>query len=367
MLVGPILDANVVAYWRLNETSGSVVADSVGTYPLTASGSPAIVDGQFNKGRRFIDNTQVIAGSGNVAAENVFKAAFTLDWWMRVEGDPVGGGVVFHFVQGFPREWCQLVVASGQLHHQFRSGATSYQGPGYTLPTLNVFHCYGLRQRSVGGSNYATELFMNGYLAHTYLASAPAPNTFTGAGWGIGRYFNTPANSMPMTAHSFRLSNVARTDAEMLETYRLGSNIIPPPIFPIEDSKGLAVTGTDCYAFPDLRESLALHDGPRMMADVLARRLTTRKGSLSFHPSYGIDLRDYLNDEMNDGLLFAMKSEIEGECENDERVLEADATVTYYQDTKSVRVSIAGVTAEGPFSMVLAVSAVSVDLLKEIA
>lgn len=124
-------------------------------------------------------------------------------------------------------------------------------------------------------------------------------------------------------------------------------------------------TGIDCYAFPDLEEGLELHSGPRLMADVLARRLTTRKGTLSFYPSYGIDLRDYLNESVDDAILFAIKSEVEAECEQDERVLEAEARVLYDSDNQALSVSVTGSSAEGPFSLILRITALDVSLLSE--
>lgn len=121
--------------------------------------------------------------------------------------------------------------------------------------------------------------------------------------------------------------------------------------------------GSDIVAIPDLDPTFSPVTGPRVVAQAIARRLSTPRGSLPFYPNYGIDVRDYLNERITVGSLAQIRRDVESECMADERVRSADVSAAHNTETGEMRLTVSGTTLDGPFSLVLGVSAVSVTLL----
>lgn len=123
--------------------------------------------------------------------------------------------------------------------------------------------------------------------------------------------------------------------------------------------------GSDVSTFPDLDPTFSPITGRRAVGEAIARRLETpRGGGLFYNPAYGYDLRSAMNSAQSPSSLAAIAAAVENEAVQDERVSAATATVTLDNATNIMRVSLALETAEGPFALVLAISAVSVDVLK---
>lgn len=101
--------------------------------------------------------------------------------------------------------------------------------------------------------------------------------------------------------------------------------------------------------------------GPSVVLHAVARRFVTPRGSLWWAPDSGLDVRRWLLDGVRLQDLPTYEAQIVTEAERDERVLSADATVTFADDVLTIELSLT--LAEGTFSLVLAVSAVSASLL----
>src|SRR5262249_10221601 len=101
--------------------------------------------------------------------------------------------------------------------------------------------------------------------------------------------------------------------------------------------------------------------GLRNVGNNLCRRLQTIRGSLPWDPDCGYDLRSLLRGSLTVGELSRASAALAGEGEKDERVEAASARVVADQGT--LRVTIEIDTAQGPFSLVLAVNDVTVELL----
>ncbi len=121
--------------------------------------------------------------------------------------------------------------------------------------------------------------------------------------------------------------------------------------------------GSDVSTFPDLDPSFSTLTGPRVVAEAIARRLSTPRGSLPFYPDYGIDIRSWVNETITRGKLAQFRRDLEAECVKDERVLTADASLAFNVKTNDMQIAITITTADGPFSLVLGVTAVTVALL----
>jgi phage baseplate assembly protein W len=121
--------------------------------------------------------------------------------------------------------------------------------------------------------------------------------------------------------------------------------------------------GVDTSAVPDLDLLFVPQTGPRVLAEAIARRLSTPRGGLFYDPSYGLDLRDYLNAKFGRGDETRLRAAIANECIKDERILSADATVSLNVALQTLTLSLKLTTANGPFSLTLAISAVTTTIL----
>lgn len=120
--------------------------------------------------------------------------------------------------------------------------------------------------------------------------------------------------------------------------------------------------GSDISTLPDLDPNLGLVTGNTAVAEACYRRLMTPRGSYSWDPTYGLYIRGMLNETMSDQRIATWQREIANELEKDERVLNANATIT--RNGTSIAISIEILTANGPFSFVLGVSSVTVSILQ---
>jgi hypothetical protein len=103
----------------------------------------------------------------------------------------------------------------------------------------------------------------------------------------------------------------------------------------------------------------------RIVAEAVARRLITSRGGLLDDPNYGFDITGFINDDMSQLDIANLKGSIKSECEKDERVNRADVTMVVPPNgTGAYLITIFLETNDGPFSLVLSVSSVTIDILK---
>ncbi len=111
----------------------------------------------------------------------------------------------------------------------------------------------------------------------------------------------------------------------------------------------------------DIDPFFGLVSGLRGLAQALARRMVTPRGSLLDDDSYGYDLRSRLNDNLKPADLSALGTIVQRELEADERVESATISLSLAGDVLRVVARI--VASVGAFRLVLAVSAVTVEIL----
>lgn len=102
--------------------------------------------------------------------------------------------------------------------------------------------------------------------------------------------------------------------------------------------------------------------GNMVVAEALARRFYTPRGRLIGYPNYGYDLTQYVNADLSPRDLAGIRAGVEAECLKDPRVESVSAVVALESDG-ALRVTINAIGAAGPFTLVLAVSAVTVTIL----
>jgi hypothetical protein len=120
--------------------------------------------------------------------------------------------------------------------------------------------------------------------------------------------------------------------------------------------------GTDISCVNDFAPDGRITSGRHILAEAICRRLITPRGRLIDDPNYGFDLTGYTNDDMSPGDIAAMRVGIEAECLKDERVSAAVATASLAAGG-ILAVGITLTDGNGPFSLVLSVSATTISIL----
>lgn len=123
--------------------------------------------------------------------------------------------------------------------------------------------------------------------------------------------------------------------------------------------------GVDVNAVDDLDPLFTPVSGRLAHAQAIARRFGTQRGSLANigdSSDYGYDLRELLNDDTGPRAPFEIATNMEREALKDERTLSARATVTLISGRLSAVLALSD--ANGPFTLTLVASAVTVELLK---
>ena len=120
--------------------------------------------------------------------------------------------------------------------------------------------------------------------------------------------------------------------------------------------------GDDFSCIDDVDLNLTEVSGRRAVAEAVARRWLTRRGSLFYDASYGYGLEDALHQPAS--ALGTLSAGLENEALRDERVLQARVLVRL-DDKRQLLIRAELVDADGPFRLVASVSEVSVELLIE--
>lgn len=111
----------------------------------------------------------------------------------------------------------------------------------------------------------------------------------------------------------------------------------------------------------DLSADFREVSGRRALAQSLARRWVTPRGRLIDDPNYGTDLTSEINDDLTAADLARIQAAAAAEGLKDERVIDLTSDATFSSGVLTMNFVITD--GQGPFSLTLAVSAVTVDLL----
>lgn len=132
------------------------------------------------------------------------------------------------------------------------------------------------------------------------------------------------------------------------------------------------ITRTQALPFPDgsirdvtaidLDVSMTETSGRALLAEAVARRLVTFRGTLVDDPTYGFDVREYLNSDLSPRELAAIGAGIDNELTKEERLLRSQTVVTFLAGVLLIAVNL--VDLAGPFRLTLAVTDVSVTVLQ---
>lgn len=120
--------------------------------------------------------------------------------------------------------------------------------------------------------------------------------------------------------------------------------------------------GHDLSCVSDLDPGMAEVDGTTTLAQALARRVSTPRGTLIDDPNYGYDITQELNNDVGPQDLARIGTNVDTEFLKDERVLSSKTTVQLLANgSLLVTTQVQGAT--GTFALVLQATSVSVLLL----
>lgn len=121
-------------------------------------------------------------------------------------------------------------------------------------------------------------------------------------------------------------------------------------------------------SFTDSLRTGRFASGPRLVAEAAYRRLTTRRGWLrggEEEQFYGIDISELCGNTNPKAAAASLPARIRAELEKDERIekVDVDVLVTFEGPAASFSIEVKVATREGPFTLSLLASAVTVELL----
>lgn len=124
--------------------------------------------------------------------------------------------------------------------------------------------------------------------------------------------------------------------------------------------------GHDLACTSDLTAAMVEVDGLTTLAQALYRRLITPRGGLIDDPNYGFDCTSMIDQGMTARQLALIASQIDAELVKDERVASSRTTGRFTAGAGNAGTYTASTlvtTADGPFTLVLSIDAVSVSIL----
>jgi hypothetical protein len=110
--------------------------------------------------------------------------------------------------------------------------------------------------------------------------------------------------------------------------------------------------------YDDFRES----SGRTQLIEACIRRICTNRTRLIDDPNYGINIEDYINDDINQRKIAMISSNIDQELQKDQRVFRSITKSTFNKGILTATITI--IDNDGPFTLVLNISNVNITLLK---
>ena len=124
--------------------------------------------------------------------------------------------------------------------------------------------------------------------------------------------------------------------------------------------------GTDFAGGSAIDPRMRTATGEELMRDICVRRLSTPRGSLLSNPeAVTLDVRRYLSADYDSQAASLLKANCTSALVDDRRIYSATVTLSPLDPaTRTLRMDIHGVGSEGPFSLTVAVSELTVEAIE---
>ncbi len=234
---GPEVDATTVAQWNFDEaTAANNAADEVGTYDLTAYGSPDVTTGQIG-GARTLSATKFFQRAGTPALSTIFNGSYSFSMWTKPTALATKFLLMYNGLN-FSSVAADIILAEfgtlaagGVYQKQYTNVATSTTTSGAFSLTAGAMNHVGFTSEYVSPVFRNIRLYVNG-AADTVALNVPslgvlAANHYLGLGCyvtnlGLG---NAGAGVFLGDVDVGRLNSGVRTAASFLEEYENGIGV----------------------------------------------------------------------------------------------------------------------------------------------
>ena len=139
-----------------------------------------------------------------------------------------------------------------------------------------------------------------------------------------------------------------------------GASLVPA----LNSSTSPQDLGRDFQVLGGVNPAFPLISGYTNLGQAMAMRLQTPRGGLWYDQDYGTDLRGWLNAAITGPVQAQLVGAIQSECLKDDRVQACTASVVVDRASSTMTVTINTVTAQGPFSFILAVTSATVAIIE---
>lgn len=233
---GHVLDDNTVALWRLNETSASDnAADATGSYNLSQFGSPDVGPGHAGNARTLDGSTKFFQRQGDAALGTAFNGDWTFEGWVYLDNTFINAGEIFVYngldFSIYPSDviLAEIAVDSNRrifVHQWHTTGTLTTILSGAILPT-GQFNHVAVSRTAQGGNLFTYRIYVNGAIDNTVAGVSGLASPVTGASHyiGLGCYtdsagFAVGSAKLNGRLDDTRISKIARSDAEILQSYQ---------------------------------------------------------------------------------------------------------------------------------------------------
>lgn len=262
------LEAGTHVLWKMDSSSDVVVdsgTNAIHLAPITATamqqgGHSLCLDGGSSL---YVNNTYAISAAANADAGvntllAALKNAFTIEWWMKV-GSPFYGirGV---WVMGDPGSALAIqnflafdIMADRTFRYwsEYGTDLDSTHQTTYALPDDHLQHHIAVRRNATGGGGtHTVDILVDGVVVETLTGIQPYASG-TNAAFQLGTGVSSavaPIQHFVGHIDDVKISNIALSDAVILEDYQRGMETIVPVISSATPAPG-AITKTQAVSF----------------------------------------------------------------------------------------------------------------------
>ncbi len=224
------ITTGLVGHWRLNETSGTSIADSTGTNPGTwMSGTLVSTTGRVNTALVFNGTDSRIYVNPNASIDNLFSGGGTWSAWFLVNSNGEAG-----FGRLFDKAWAggtgpSINMNSGKIGFEQKfTGTDGYWQVNSTLTFGQWYHITVVYDSS-SVSNDA-QIYIDGALAPSTNTMAPTgtANDDSTQILAIGNINSTGARTWDGYIDEARMYDRALTAADVAKLYAYGQPFTGP-------------------------------------------------------------------------------------------------------------------------------------------
>lgn len=228
--IGPILDSNTVALWRLNEGYGDTGArDETGVYPLTTVlGVPSVVPGRVKGARSFDLNVGFFNSTlPDNAPDAILKTGnFTGEAWFWIDPSigypatwPLPGNnhaALFSYANNIGTLFMFGLGGTGFFYYNVTAGMV--EGGSWANVKTGTWHHLAVRSTSTGATTQAIEIFLDGVIVYSAINVLKVTGVGAFPNWAISGE-SVGFNSFKGRIDDVRFSKVSRTNDEIFQSF----------------------------------------------------------------------------------------------------------------------------------------------------